>query len=367
MAAQRTRTKRARSAGGVSRDRGRVVLLTIESRILRGNRPGDPHVRDLPVYLPPGYDDSSERYPVLLALTGFMGTGRMLLNVSAWGETLPQRLDRLHRDGDIGSMIVAMPDCFTRYGGSQYLDSSATGRYAAHLVDEIVPLLDARLRTLAAARHRGIFGKSSGGYGALVHAMSNPEVFGAVACHSGDMGFEYSYLPDFPKFLQQMEKYGGVQGFLRAFDRAPRKTGDQMTALNILAMAACYSPNTRRPLGIDLPVDLQTGAIVARVWERWLAHDPVRLASGFATNMRRLRLLFVDCGRQDEYNLLWGARQFVSKLVRARVRHVYEEFDDGHRDISYRYERSLPLLWAAVQPGSSRRRTPSGAVARRKA
>lgn len=349
MGARRPQTPRRRSRRP-PQAAGHVVVLTLQSRVLRRNAAGDPHVRELAVYLPPGYDATPERYPVLVALAGFLGTGRTMLNVSAWGETLPERLDRLQRRGVIGPMIVAMPDCFTRYGGSQYLDSSATGRYASHLVDEIVPLLDARLRTLPGPRHRGIFGKSSGGYGALLHAMSRPDVFGAVACHSGDMAFEYCYLPDFPKLLQQIQRHGGVQGFLRAFDRAPHKTGEQIAALNILAMAACYSPHRRRPLGIGLPMDPETGAIDARVWERWLEHDPVRMVPRFAANLRRLRLVYLDCGGRDEYNLLWGARQVAAKLRRARVRCVYEEFDGGHRDIAYRLDRSLPLLWDAVRP-----------------
>ena len=155
---------------------------------------------------------------MLVALAGFTGRGAMMLNTTNWGEPLNTRLDRLQAEGKIGPMIVAMPDCFTRYGGSQYVDSSAVGRYATHLVREVVPYVDRTFRTLPSARHRGVFGKSSGGYGALVNAMRHPDVFGAVACHSGDMAFEYCYLPDFPKFLQQMQKHGGVAGFLKVFE-----------------------------------------------------------------------------------------------------------------------------------------------------
>ena len=343
---------RARRGGMAAR--GTVVVETLESRVLGGNAPGDAAVRLLPVYLPPGYETSRQRYPVLLALAGFAGAGRMLLNVSAWGEALNERLDRLQAAGRMGPVIVAMPDCLTRYGGSQYIDSRATGRYGEHLIREIVPHLDRRFRTLASARHRGIFGKSSGGYGALVHGMLHPEVFRAVACHSGDMGFELCYPPDFGRFLGQVAQHGGVRGFLRAFEAAPRKTHDLVTAMNILAMAACYSPSARRaaPLGIDLPMDLETGAIDAAVWRRWLRHDPVRLVRRHAAGLRKLRLLFLDCGRRDEFNLQWGARQLAAELGRRRVRHVYEEFDDGHRDTSYRFDRSLPLLWRALSPAA---------------
>jgi len=339
--------------------RGRVVIETIASRALRNNPLGDPSVRQLPVYLPPGYDAGERRYPVLVALAGFTGSGPMMLNRSGWGESLDARLDRLGRERRIGPMIVVMPDCFTRYGGSQYLDSAATGRYAHHLVREIIPFVDRRFRTLPAARHRGIFGKSSGGYGALMHAMLHPDVFGAVACHSGDMAFEYCYAADFPKLLRQLEQHGGVRGFVRAFESAPRKTHDLIGAMNVLAMAACYSPNRHRPLGIALPVDPGTGAYDHAVWRRWLRHDPLRLAPERAASLRRLRLLFFDCGRRDEFNLLWGARQFRDILRRRGVAHRYEEFDDGHMDISYRLDRSLPLLWKAIRPPAASAREPA--------
>ena len=119
------------------RQRGDIDLMTVESTALQGNALGDPDIRQVPVYLPPGYETSQERYPVLLALTGFTGSGRMMLNAAAWSESFNERMDRLLAEGSIGPMIVAMPDCMTRFGGSQYLNSSATGRYEDHLLKEI--------------------------------------------------------------------------------------------------------------------------------------------------------------------------------------------------------------------------------------
>jgi enterochelin esterase family protein len=341
--------------------RGMVVVTTVESRALRNNPLGDPAVRHIPVYLPPGYDDDpATRYPVLYALTGFTGSGRMLLNVAAWAEPLNERLDRLQAEGSMGAMIVVMPDCFTRWGGSQYINSSATGRYEEHLLREVVPHIDREFRTLAEAQHRGVFGKSSGGYGALIHGMRHPDLFAGVACHSGDMGFELCYWPDLPKLQRQIEKHGGVERFVRAFEAAPRKSQSLVEAMNMLAMAACYSPKRgKRPFGIEFPIDLRSGEVDARVWRAWLRHDPLRQVTRFAANLRRLRLLYVDCGTRDEFNLHLGARQLVEKLRRLRIRHVHEEFDDGHMSVSYRYDRSLPRLWSALRP-RSRKRRPAG-------
>lgn len=336
---------------------GRVVRAELRSRCLRGNPLGDPATRVLPVYLPPGYDDSPARYPVLYALAGFTGRGAQMLNVTGWGESIEQRLARLQAEHRIGPMIVVFPDCFTRYGGSQYVDSAAVGNYEKYLIDEIVPFVDENFRTLAAPRHRGVFGKSSGGFGAFWHGMRHPDVFGALACHSGDMAFEYCYFPDFPKLLSQCERHGGLVGFRRAFEAAPRKSGEMIGAMNIFAMAACYAPNPqRRPLRFDPPFDVKTGAPDPAVWRRWLAFDPLRIASRHRRALRRLRLLFVDCGRRDEFHLQWGARQMHARLQALGVPHVYQEFDDGHMDVSYRFDASLPLLWQAVRPAPGARR-----------
>jgi enterochelin esterase family protein len=328
--------------------RGQVVMERVESAALRGNPLGDPHVRQVPVYLPPSYARSPERrYPVAYVLAGFTGRGRTLLNDGPWSPALDDRLDRLIAEGS-GEMIVVMPDCFTRLGGSQYLDSSATGRYATHLVEELVPWVDGRYRTLPERDHRGIVGKSSGGYGALVLGMRRPETFGAVACHSGDMYFDYCYRGDVPRLCTEVQQAGGVEGWLAAFEAKRQKKHDDLAALNILAMAAAYSPNPAAPLGVDLPCDPTSGEFRPEVWERWLENDPIRLLEAHADALRSLRLLYLDCGTRDEWHLHHGARAFCRRLAALGIAHEYHEFDDGHMNVSYRYDVSLPRLARAL-------------------
>jgi enterochelin esterase family protein len=276
----------------------------------------------------------------------------MLLNDNLWNPPLDVRMDRLIAAG-CGEMILVMPDCATRYGGSQYLDSSATGRYETHLVTELVPEIDRRYRTRPSREHRAVLGKSSGGYGALVQGMRHPEVFGAVACHSGDMMFEYCYLGDVPRFCARVQNAGGLAAWLSRFETAPQKKHEDMEALNILGMAASYSPNPdTRPFGIDLPCDLETGAFRADVWERWLAWDPIRMLDAHADALRSLKLLYLDCGIRDEYSLQLGMRLFGRRLDELGIRYQREEFDDGHMNVQYRYEVSLPKVAAALGAGS---------------
>jgi S-formylglutathione hydrolase FrmB len=329
---------------------GTVEYVRFESRVLRGNPLGDPHVRTIPVYLPPGYDDrenARRAYPVVYVLSGFTGRGTMLLNDSGWTEPIHRRLDRLIAAGRVEPLIAVLPDCFTKYGGSQYLDSSAHGDYETHLIGELVPWVDATYRTKKKAAHRAIAGKSSGGYGAIVQALRHPDVFSAVADHSGDSAFEYCYLPDFPAVWSAVHKYGSLNAWWAAFGKAPKKDHEWLKVLNIVAMAAAYSPNPKRPLRVDLPFDLETGALVDDVWMQWLSFDPVRMveySSEYRKAAKKLKLVFVDCGLKDEFNLQLGARMLVAQLRAAGARVIHEEFDDGHMDIPYRYDRSLTEL-----------------------
>src|SRR3990172_7155877 len=166
---------------------GTVVVERFESQVLRGNPLGDPHVREIPVYLPPGYDEErARRYPVIYWLHGFTGIGLSSIAKSLWTPTLPELMERVIAAG-APPVILVMPDGSTRYGGTQYINSPATGRYEDHVVRELVPYIDGRYRTQPSRDHRGVDGKTSGGYGAMVLAMRNPDVFGGVASHSGDM------------------------------------------------------------------------------------------------------------------------------------------------------------------------------------
>lgn len=326
--------------------RSRIENLTITSQALANNQLGDPDVRTLPVYLPPSYDTDPERcYPVVWMLTGFTGRGQMLLNDNLWTPTIQQQLDTLIADG-MPQIIMALPDCTTRYGGSQYINSTATGRYEDHLIDELVPFVDANFRTFPHAQQRAVMGKSSGGYGAIIHGMKHPDVFSAVACHSGDMYFELSHKPDFGKFLNRIARNDRDAAlFWNEFQSTMKKSGSDIEALNILAMAACYSPNPDASgLPIDFPMDLYTGEINEDVWARWLQHDPVELVSQYANNLKQLRLLFIDCGTRDEHNLHYGARILARRLQAHGVPFEHEEFDDGHRSTWYRYDVSLPKL-----------------------
>lgn len=318
---------------------GSVVRVMHESEVLRNNPLGDRHVRELFVYLPSGYGESEERYPLVYCLTGFTGRGKMLLNDSAFTPNLHQRLDGLIATDTIRPMIAVMPNCFTYYGGSQYINSTATGNYEDYLTREIVPFVDENFRTLNDSRSRAVMGISSGGYGSLIMGLRHTDQFGLVCSHAGDSYFEYCYPNDFAKAFRTIK--GDPAAFIKKFWAEEKKGKDDFAALNTIGMSACYSPNGS---GFDLPFDLESGEIRQDVWARWLQHDPVRLVEKHVENLQSLSLLYLDAGKRDEFALDIGARILSKKLTEHGIKHIHEEFDDGHFSIGYRYNRSLELI-----------------------
>lgn len=324
-----------------------IAWVTHESHVLKGNPLKDPHIRTFPIYLPPSYGKTSKtNYPVVYLLTGHFGNGAGMLNWSPFQENFADRLNELIRRKKMREMIIVMPDCFTALGGSQYINSSAVGRYEDYLVREIVPAVDASFETIPNAAHRAVIGKSSGAYGSLMLAMHHSDVFGLCGWRSGDAYFDFCYRKDIPHTLVALEKFGGsVKKFLANWRKqgCPLNNGYADT-INILAMAACYAPNPKSPHGFDLPVDVKTGEWDEKVWKRWLKHDPLNCIAKYKSSLKKLKWLYVECGRSDEYGLLYGTRQLSAKLHQSGIRHHYEEFDGGHRNTNYRYDYLLSLI-----------------------
>ena len=335
----------------IDSDQGTVEVVEHRSKLLEGNPLGDSPRRQVAVWTPPGYaPDEDRRYPLLVDLAGFTGSGLKHTGWSAFTENLPERLDRLVSSGLMAPCIVAMPDGFTALGGNQYIDSPAVGRWARYLVEELVPFVDGRWKTIASRDHRGVFGKSSGGYGAIVHGMKYSDTWGAIACHSGDMYFPYGYLPDFPSALDVLRKCGGRDQFLAKFRAKVKHRDCDVMTLMTLAMAAFYDPDHENPGEYHLPFDLETGEIIEERWQCWLAHDPVQMVDEYAEALRSLELIFIDCGFRDQFRLHHGSRILSRKMEKLEIPHVYEEFDDDHSSVDYRLDVSLPLRVEALSP-----------------
>ncbi|MGW8355003.1 alpha/beta hydrolase-fold protein [Streptomyces wedmorensis] len=334
-----------------------TVVVDHESVRLRGNPLGDPYRRRIEVHLPPGYD-GVRRFPVVYWLPGFGAhpglTGRAL----AFGASVADRLRQAMEDGRVPPALLVVPDCTTAYGGSQYLDSAASGEYAGYLA-EVVAEVDRRFATRPEPAWRAVGGKSSGGYGALIAGMTS-DLFGAVVACSPDAGFEHCYLPLLPGTLDTVRAAGGVDGLLARRAAGPHDV-PFMVAMSIVAMGMCYAEKPDTSASDALPCDPGTGLFRDDVWQRWLTLDPVRMLPEHAGRLAGLGLLHLDVGQRDEYGMHWGVRALHAALRAHDVPHVYREHEGGHHGIEHVFTEALAGLWRVwrePEAPAERARTP---------
>lgn len=324
---------------------GTVHRLTLNSEVLAGNLVGAPTRRQIDVYLPHGHDGRG--LPLLVDVVGFTAGGPVHTNWKNFGENLPERLDRLIASGQMPPAVVAFPDCFTRLGGNQYVNSVAMGRWDDFLRDEVVPFVESSFSCGGTGR-RGIFGKSSGGYGAMVHALLHPDFWAGAAVHSGDMGFELLYRHEFVLVLRALAKEPDIGRWVDGFWNGKKFKDSDVYILMMLAQAASFDPDPTAPYGVRLPVTLDTCELIPERWDNWLAWDPLTLVESHGQGLKALKALYIDCGDVDQYNLVYGARRMHKRLTALGVAHVYEEFPDDHTAVDYRMDVSLPLLAKAL-------------------
>ena len=315
-----------------------IVHVRIESAHLAGNLLGDPRERDLFVYLPPGYNESDRRYPTAYLLHMFSQTAAGVVSPSTdghqWRPPLEDILEPVFGRMGVPPMVVVVPDGWSKWGCSQWVDSPVTGRFEQYLLNDIVPTVDATYRTIPQPRSRGVFGFSSGGSGAWHLASRNPDVFGAMAMLSGDSYLDMTHRQVPYKFLDSIwpePPNGPVEG----------NFWSELT----YTLAACYSPNPDRPpFYVDLPVAHPGGALIQEVWDRWLSFDPVINIHDRLDNLRQLSGILLDVGNEDDFNFQWGHRLLSHRLQEAGIAHIAREYNGDHGG-RHRERYQLALQW----------------------
>ncbi len=333
---------------------GRLDERVIASDLLRANPLRDPYERPLWVYVPPGYDDEPDRrFPSIYVIQGYTGHIAMWRNRTAYRQPFPETADQVFARREAPPAIVVYVDAWTAYGGSQFVDSPGTGRYHSYLCDEVIPWVDARYRTIGSREHRGIMGKSSGGFGAMITPMLRPDLFGGLATHAGDSLYELCYVPEFGTAVRFLRGYeGDIFRWWESFrSRVAFSKEEDELLLGLLGVAACFS--ARQDGTPELPFDPRTGVLRDEVWQRWLAWDPVRMVPKHADAIRSLRAIWIDAGTKDEWFLDIGAEAFRQALTQAGVSEAtirFELFDAKHGGIDYRYPIALAWLTNQLAP-----------------
>jgi len=332
--------------------------LKLESELLKGFPLVNATERVLPVLLPPDYTPA-KRYPTIWMLDGYLGTGRSLMSESGFlGESLGAQLHRLQKNDVLPECIFVFPDPTTRFGGSQFIDSTVCGAFMRHLIEELIPLVDAELPTLAHADARVICGHSSGGYGALMTSMLKPGHFSYCIASAADSAFDLSMTQSFPMAATKFKKYGSPEAFLKYFFAQPRPekcSKEDFHALMTIAMATCYSPNPQRPgIWCDLPFTIENCELIPEVWQKWLERDPSRIVNGHAAALKKLKWLHLDCGSEDEFGAQFGHRRMAQTLNDMGIEHHITEFAGGHSGTSARWEFRFTELSPFLRSFSAR-------------
>lgn len=296
---------------------GRVVVTYLDSKLLRGNPGGENPRRRVSVYLPAGYEASSQkRYPVVYYLHGFTWNDSLIFNQDG----MKVLLDAAIAAQQIRPFIMVVPNEQTRYGGSWYANSATNGPWADFTARELVQFVDKNFRTLARPGSRGLAGHSMGGGGTLRLALQYPGTWAAAyALSPALVGPHPSYLPG-----------PGLPVALRAAGPA----GLPHAALSTIAVARAYSPNPKnQPFGADLPGALGADSLARRdaALARWVAATPTYLLPTHLASLRQLRGLAFDWGAQDEVRHIPPTCHVFSQWLSAfTIPHTAEEYEGTH-------------------------------------
>ena len=288
--------------------------------------------------------EEQDQQPLVMVLPPWLNSADSLVNWRAFKESVPARFSRLHKQGDMPDCLVVFPRLFTYFGGSQFVDSDMLGKHASWVCLELIEYLEKKYKISKKPVDRIVMGRSSGGFAAIRFAMDFPGVFGKILCHSGDMGFDTMLQRDMVFLSGHLQKYDrSIVKFLKYAESTQKLSGSDLHALMLVGYSAFYSGNKKGEL--CFPADLKT-AELNNHWQKWLAHDPLVRADQSIDALKKLDLLYLDCGNRDQYYLQYGMRRLSKKLKEHSVEHSMFEFDDNHSGTEYRFDTSLKLAFA---------------------
>ncbi|WP_336514719.1 alpha/beta hydrolase [Pollutibacter soli] len=293
---------------------GKVVSFIINAKTLQNSGGENPN-RKVSVYLPPGYDQPGKRFPVIYYLHGFMGTDSIYPQMKSV-------LDLAINRKKIRSFILVQPNQYTEFEGSFYSNSSLTGNWADFTAKELVEYIDKNFRTIANRDSRGISGHSMGGYGAIKIGMLFPDVFSSVyALSPGLLAFVKEFGPNSESF-KEVSKVKTVEDLKKTY--YPKV---------LVAVARAWSPNPNKPpFYCDMPFKYIGDSMVVdnAVLQKWNDNMPVYMVDKYADNLRRLKALKMDWGRNDSQRFPVQIGMLSQRLENLGIEHYTEEYIGTH-------------------------------------
>ena len=320
-----------------------IATLHVDSESLKGNPLGDTHLRKSPILIPKG-DTPKGGWPVVFVLSGFAGNGTKAFNDKGFEQNYPQDIDDLASRGKAPLAVYVFVDAWTKWGGSQFINSSSVGKYEDYIACDMVATVKDFVEVSDRAESWAGVGGSSGGYGALHLGSRYPNVFGRVAAIAPDSFFEASLLPDIYKALPVIHKMGGLQEVIKSLEKGRLlNSRSGFSVLNAIAMCKCYLPADNKD-GFEFPVDLDTGVRIEERWQKLKQQDPVVFLHERRDKVEKLASVYVDVGLFDQYNLQFGGRQIRQCLRPLNIELTYTEFEGSHSDLAKRRPEMLEWL-----------------------
>ena len=312
----------AADAGYGQAAEGTIVVDHLYSARLE-NQAGEDPTRRVTVYLPPGYDSSGLRYPVIYYLHGFTWSDSLMIADDKFDRLLDEAI-ATHR---IRPVIVVMPDQHTRFRGSFYTNSSLTGDWADFTGQDLVEYVDRTYRTIPSGSSRGVAGHSMGGQGAIKMGMLFPGVFSSVYALS-------------PAVLDVITEEYGIRGdaYRRINDISTREQltrgWDEFDANAIIAIGQAYSPNPGKPpFYADFPYTYVDDSLVINydVLRTWQEKSVLGMVDEHVEQLRSLTALKLDWGRNEPGHLIpETCLRFSKMLENLGIEHYAESYIGDH-------------------------------------
>jgi enterochelin esterase family protein len=283
-----------------------LEILDVPGDTLRDNPLGDPPARRVAIFVP---NDSKPDapLPLVIYLPGWGGSSEDAIaqGAGAWFGAVVDRMAGVNQP-----LRIAVVDGRSRYGGSQFLNSTATGRYADFVVDEVLPAVAAKHPTPKSGLATLLAGHSSGGYGALWLTMHHHDKFGAVVALSPDSDFEVTHKP----LVQQPSVRAVTREDLDAATDRKRfhQPADGLARL-VMGLCANYAPIANQPGRFEWLYD-DHGQWRPDAWQHWIDLDPLTLVRKSATAFAPTQRVYLDGAEHDEFGANIGARKIYEIL-----------------------------------------------------
>ncbi len=317
-----------------------IQTLVVKSKGLKSNPLKDPLERQIPVLVP---KKNKKPLSVIFVLAGFSGVGGKYFNIKFKENNFTQELDVCVTKNKAPNALYVFVDAITYWGGSQFINSKGTGDYEDFIIKEVYKLVKSNFQVSNDPAKWCVMGGSSGGYGALHLASKYPDKFSWAAAIAPDCFFEMSLLPEIYTALPVIIKFGGIHGIKKEIETGRfLNRRDSFSFLNAIGMGTCYAPHPQKKHEVLWPIDINTGVINKKHWNKWCSHDPINFLKKRLVKVKKLKGVYLDVGTRDQYHLQYGTRQIFNTMRAVNKNIYYSEFSGSHYDIGQR----RPNLWS---------------------